>query len=165
MSRQAHSLHCKSASKCGLSFEQSSILFNIASLYSQLAKSENRSTEDGFKKAAQYLQQSAGTLDHLIFKLKDWGVSEKGAAQLEALRQMMMAQAQDMFVQKAIKGISACLSIIRLLIANCVWLFEGKMKEGTISKLSSCASNFYKTSLEKAEQATDFEKVFLTLLE
>ena len=92
------------ASSFKITFEQSSILFNIASMYSQLASAENIGNEEGLKKAVQYLQQSAGTLEFLESQLVDWGVSEKGAAQLNSLIHLMLAQAQESFVHKAIKG-------------------------------------------------------------
>ena len=94
------------ASSFKITFEQSSILFNIASMYSQLATAENVGNEEGLKKAVQYLQQSAGTLEFLASQLQEyWGVSEKGAAQLKSLIHLMLAQAQESFVHKAIKGI------------------------------------------------------------
>ncbi len=80
------------------------MLFNIASLYSQLALTENRSSEDGLKKAALYMQQAAGTLGHLLEQLKDWGVTEKGRSQLESLQSSCLAQAQNLFLDKAIQG-------------------------------------------------------------
>ncbi len=89
-----------------LTFEQSAILFNIASMYSQLALTENRASEDGLKKAALFYQQAAGTLGHLLQELQDWGVTEKGRSQLESLQSLCLGQAQNLFVDKAIQGVS-----------------------------------------------------------
>ncbi|KIM39855.1 hypothetical protein M413DRAFT_19615 [Hebeloma cylindrosporum] len=48
-----------------LVFEQASVLFNMAALYSQLSAAEDRSTIDGIKRAAANYQQAAGTLAFL----------------------------------------------------------------------------------------------------
>lgn len=39
-----------------LAFERASVIFNLGALYSQLASAEDRSTEDGIKRAINYYQ-------------------------------------------------------------------------------------------------------------
>ncbi|KAJ3573631.1 hypothetical protein NP233_g2307 [Leucocoprinus birnbaumii] len=48
-----------------ITFERASILFNLASLYSQLGALADRSSAEGIKRAATYYQNSAGTLSYL----------------------------------------------------------------------------------------------------
>ncbi|KAJ7158788.1 BRO1-like domain-containing protein [Mycena filopes] len=48
-----------------IAFERAAVLFNLASLYSQLAASEDRSNADGIKRAIPNYQSAAGTLSYL----------------------------------------------------------------------------------------------------
>ncbi|KDR76216.1 hypothetical protein GALMADRAFT_247478 [Galerina marginata CBS 339.88] len=48
-----------------LVFERASVLFNLAALYSQLGGAQDRSANEGIKRAAAYYQQAAGTLSFL----------------------------------------------------------------------------------------------------
>jgi len=41
-----------------LAFERAAVLFNLAALYSQLAIAEDRSSQDGLKRASTYYQVS-----------------------------------------------------------------------------------------------------------
>ena len=91
-----------------MSFERTGVVFNIAAMYSKLALAQDVHTDQGHKMAAQLLQQSAGTLSFLLEQLggpNGWGVSEKGEAQLKSLLNLELAQAQELFLQKAIQGI------------------------------------------------------------
>ena len=45
-----------------LMFERASVLFNLASLFSQLALSEDRSSIEGIKRAVAYYQVSLSTI-------------------------------------------------------------------------------------------------------
>ncbi|KAF7327709.1 pH-response regulator protein palA/RIM20 [Mycena kentingensis (nom. inval.)] len=93
-----------------MAFERAAVLFNLASLYSQLAASEDRSNSDGIKRAIPYYQQAAGTFSYLrtsaLPKLvyspddeeKPFDLSEPFVHGLEYL---MMAQAQECWWQNA----------------------------------------------------------------
>lgn len=50
-------------------FERASVVFNLASLYSQLANAEDRSTTDGIKRAAAYYQVCKQRFDAALLKL------------------------------------------------------------------------------------------------
>ncbi|KAG6879119.1 hypothetical protein C0992_005096 [Termitomyces sp. T32_za158] len=93
-----------------LVFERCGVLFNLASLYSQLAASEDRSTMDGIRRATANYQHAAGVLSFLkttaipkmVYPPDEEDVprdlSETFATSLELL---MLAQAQECSWQMA----------------------------------------------------------------
>lgn len=76
-------------------------------MYSQLALSSNRATTDGLKSAASNFCFAAGVFNHLnenvIPDLKSSPPEDMDPATLEALKSLMLAQAQECFWQKAVK--------------------------------------------------------------
>ncbi|EGP82953.1 unnamed protein product [Zymoseptoria tritici ST99CH_1A5] len=88
-------------------FELANILFNLGAMYSQLALSSNRATTDGLKSAANNFCFAAGIFHHLNEKvipdLKSTPPEDMDTPTLEALKSLMLAQAQECFWQKAVK--------------------------------------------------------------
>ncbi|KAF8656828.1 hypothetical protein AX16_002376 [Volvariella volvacea WC 439] len=93
-----------------LAFERTSVLFNLASLYSQLASLEDRSNKDGIRRALNYYQSAAGTFVHLISDALQKLVhgSDDGEVPLdltkgfvESMELLMLAQAQECTWQAA----------------------------------------------------------------
>ncbi|KAN0120828.1 BRO1-like domain containing protein [Russula decolorans] len=115
-----------------LHFERCCLLFNLASLYSQLGLTEDRTSRDGVKRASAFYQNSAGTLSYLKTsawnKLKGSLSDEDGLpldlseAFLSAVESLMLAQAQE-----------------------CVWQWAvmGRGSNGTIAKLAAQVSILY----------------------
>ncbi|KAJ7773226.1 BRO1-like domain-containing protein [Mycena metata] len=95
-----------------IAFERAAVLFNLASLYSQLAASEDRSTADGIKRAIPNYQAAAGTFSYLrssvLPKLvfpPDLDANEVpldlSAAFVYGMEWLMLAQAQECWWQNA----------------------------------------------------------------
>ncbi|KAJ5907914.1 hypothetical protein N7495_000596 [Penicillium taxi] len=116
-------------SQNNLRFELAHILFNLAALYSQLAYAVNRTTADGLKQACNYLCQSAGVLNHLrtdiIPDLRSSPPEDMDEMTLQSLEQLLLAQGQECFWQKAVK--------------------DG-LKDVSIAKLAAKVSDFYADS-------------------
>ena len=76
-------------------------------MYSQLALSSNRATADGLKNAASNFCFAAGVINHLkmnvIPELRSSPPEDMDDLTLESLEQLMLAQAQECFWQKAVK--------------------------------------------------------------
>jgi programmed cell death 6-interacting protein len=93
-------------SQNNLKFELANVLFNLAALYSQLAIHANRGTPDGLKLACNYFCLSAGVISHLksnvIPELRSTPPEDMDVPTLESLQQLMLAQAQECFWQKAV---------------------------------------------------------------
>ena len=109
-----------------LGYERTCSLFNLAALQSQVAASQNFETDQGLRLAARLLQQAARILESL-----------KGAASaicrrvptldlqtetLAALSSLMLAQAQEMYVLKAVNE---------------------RVKDGVVAKLAAQCRHLY----------------------
>lgn len=118
-------------SQNNLRFELANILYNLASLYTQLAVSLNRSTSDGLKSACNYFCQAAGVISHLkdtvIPDLRTTPPEDMDTMTLESIEQLLLAQAQECFWSKAVK--------------------DG-LKDGLIAKLAAKVSDFYDQAAE-----------------
>lgn len=118
-------------SQNNLRFELANVLYNLASLYSQLAVSQNRSTSDGLKAACNYFCQAAGIISHLnkeiIPELRTVPPEDMDTMTLESLQQLLLAQAQECFWSKAVK--------------------DG-LKDSLIAKLAAKVSDFYDQAAE-----------------
>jgi programmed cell death 6-interacting protein len=90
-----------------LKFELMNILYNLASLYSQLAINTPRGSTDGLKTAAHYFSLAAGVLSHIQsavlpeLRMSD-PPEDMDNSTLESLKQLMLAQSQECFWQKAV---------------------------------------------------------------
>ena len=107
------------------------MLYNLASLYSQLAVSLNRNTSDGLRSACNYFCQAAGVISHIksevIPDLRTTPPEDMDTMTLESIQQLLLAQAQECFWSKAIK--------------------DG-LKDGLIAKLAAKVSDFYDQAAE-----------------
>ncbi|KAJ3255782.1 pH-response regulator protein palA/rim20 [Boothiomyces macroporosus] len=127
-----------------IGFEKASILFNLGAIYCQLADQAGTTSEEGIKKSAAYYQQSAGAFQCILDNLHAWDISSTANTQLNALTNLMLAQAQEVFLLKAIAG---------------------KMREGTLAKLAMQVSTFYSISHEIAAQTSLFDKQWLSCMQ
>ncbi|KAJ8979592.1 hypothetical protein NQ317_019480 [Molorchus minor] len=91
-----------------LSYEKVCVLFNIAALQSGVAAAQSIESDDGLKLAAKLLQQAAGIFSHLkstvMLAIQQDPTPDLNPDALGALAQLMLAQAQQLFVHKAIHG-------------------------------------------------------------
>ncbi|KAJ5934716.1 hypothetical protein N7466_004263 [Penicillium verhagenii] len=105
-------------SQNNLRFELANVLFNLAALYSQLAYAGNRTTSDGLKQACNYSCQAAGVLSHLrndiLPDLRTSPPEDMDEMTLKSLEQLLLAQGQECFWQKAVKDGLKDISIARL---------------------------------------------------
>ncbi|PGH08274.1 hypothetical protein AJ79_06061 [Helicocarpus griseus UAMH5409] len=101
-----------------LRFELANILFNLAALYSQLAVSLHSSSPDNLKTACKYLCNAAGVLVHLrtdiLPDLRSAPPEDMDEMTLRSLEELLLAQAQECFWQKAVKDGLKDASIARL---------------------------------------------------
>lgn len=90
-----------------LAYEKECVLFNIAALQSAVAASQSLDTDESLKLAIKLLQQSAGIFSHLKgvtpFAIPQEPTPDLNPDTLQVLSNLMLAQAQEIFVIKAIK--------------------------------------------------------------
>ncbi|KAI1911433.1 pH-response regulator protein palA/rim20 [Ophidiomyces ophidiicola] len=114
------------ASQNNIRYELANVLFNLAALYSQLAISLNTSDSNNLKTACKYFCQAAGVILHLrtdvIPDLRSSPPEDMDQMTLQSLEELMLAQAQECFWQKAVK--------------------DG-LKDASIARLAAKVSDFY----------------------
>ncbi|XP_057660109.1 programmed cell death 6-interacting protein [Diorhabda carinulata] len=117
-----------------LSFEKVCVLFNIAALQSNVAAAQSVESDEGLKLAAKLLQQSSGILSYLkstvMLALQQDPTPDLNPDTLGALSQLMLAQAQQIFVHKAIHDNMKDVIVAKLasqcedLYAECLKVFQ-----------------------------------------
>ncbi|TQS32120.1 hypothetical protein Golomagni_07575, partial [Golovinomyces magnicellulatus] len=117
-----------------LKYELMNVLFNLAALYSQLAINTPRGNTDGLKTAANYFSLGAGVLLHMkTVVLPELRMSDPPEDMdehtLEALQQLLLAESQECFWQKAV--------------------MDG-FKDASIAKLAAKVSDLYNAAGEAA---------------
>ncbi|PWN46889.1 BRO1-domain-containing protein [Violaceomyces palustris] len=118
-----------------LNYESANVLFSLACLYSALGAAETRGDSDSIKRSIAYFQSAAGILSHvrnnLISEIKHLAPPspDLNPALLDCLREVMLAQAQECFWQKAVLD---------------------RLKDKTIAKLAMQVSEFYGSALDFA---------------
>ncbi|ODV77446.1 BRO1-domain-containing protein [Suhomyces tanzawaensis NRRL Y-17324] len=122
------------------SIEQLNVLFQLGSLFSQLALKESRHTDEGLKQGCAKLQLAAGCFQMILLE-QEAGIpvpNDFTHDTIQALKWLMLAQAQEMVWQKAVSN--------------------GKMKDSVIAKLAIQTSEFYSEAL-KYGNASDYIKL------
>ncbi|PGH20826.1 pH-response regulator protein palA/RIM20 [Polytolypa hystricis UAMH7299] len=101
-----------------LRYELANILFNLAALYSQLAVNIQGAAPDSLKTACKYFCQAAGVMVHLrvdiLPDLRSEPPEDMDEMTLRSLEELLLAQAQECFWQKAVKDGLKDASIARL---------------------------------------------------
>ncbi|SCV68239.1 BQ2448_360 [Microbotryum intermedium] len=130
-----------------LHFERMAVLYNIAAIHSILATATKRIDEAAMKSSIAGFQNAAGVLSHLLILfplLADDADPEQEPISpdftpesIEALRDLCLAQAQEVFWQNGVLG----------------RLHAGRLKNGTISKLAVQVYLHYCSALASANAA------------
>ncbi|EGE08160.1 pH-response regulator protein palA/RIM20 [Trichophyton equinum CBS 127.97] len=105
-------------SQNNLRFELANILFNLAALYSQLAVSLIPANSETLKTACKYFCQAAGVIEHIrtdiLPDLRTSPPEDMDEMTLRSLEELLLAQSQECFWQKAVKDGLKDVSIARL---------------------------------------------------
>ncbi|GBG34200.1 pH-response regulator protein palA/RIM20 [Hondaea fermentalgiana] len=128
----------KKLSMTQFEFERASVLFNLAAVLSHQGMVQDRSDMGGLKKACAFFQRAAGIFFHLRdnvvgHRLLGPTLTDMSPDGLEMLTNLMLAQAQACFYEKAIRD---------------------ELKPAILSKLSSQACEWYGCALEAASSST-----------
>lgn len=90
-----------------MAYEKECVLFNVAGLQSAVAASQNMDSDDGLKLALKLFQQSSGIFAHLKgvtpFAIPQEPTPDLNPETLQTLSNLMLAQAQEIVIVKAIK--------------------------------------------------------------
>jgi len=120
-----------SLSISSLSFERMCVLFNLAAFQSQVAGVQNQDSDEGLKLGAKLLQSAAAIFSYLkvsvMGALQQEPTPDMNPETLGALSALMLAEAQEIFVIKAVND---------------------KMKDAIVAKLASQCVEFYAETLK-----------------
>ncbi|GAV02217.1 hypothetical protein RvY_12811 [Ramazzottius varieornatus] len=120
-----------------LAFERICVLFNAAAMMTQVASVQEVDSDDGLKIAQKYFQLSSGVFqyikDHVHAVIPQDPTPDFSQNTLEALGQLMLAQAQEVCFMKAAKD---------------------KMKETVIAKVAAQTSDFYANATKLMQKDT-----------
>lgn len=116
---------------CSLAWEKVCVLFNIAALQSSIAQSQSLDTDEGLKLAAKMFQQAAGIFQRLksdvVPAIQQDPTPDMNADTLASLSTLMLAQAQETFVHKAI---------------------HDRMKDAILAKLCAQCEEYYAEAIK-----------------
>ncbi|CDR99087.1 hypothetical protein, partial [Sporisorium scitamineum] len=121
-----------------LAFERANLLFSLAALYSALGSSESRAENESIKRATAWFQKAAGVVQHIIDNLVEPtrhlspSSSDLNPRLLSCVRDLMLAQAQECFWQKAVMD---------------------RLKDATIAKLAEQVAQYYSSALQAVTEA------------
>uniref|UniRef100_A0A182NM28 BRO1 domain-containing protein n=1 Tax=Anopheles dirus TaxID=7168 RepID=A0A182NM28_9DIPT len=114
-----------------IGYERTCVLFNLAALQSVVASSQSIENDEGLKQAAKLFQQSASIFSHLktlsSAMIQGEPTPDLSQDSLAALANLMIAQAQEMFVIKAIRDNMKDL-VVAKLCAQCEELYSEALR-------------------------------------
>lgn len=117
------------------SYEKVCILFNIGAFNSFVAAEQNFESDDGLQKALKRLQLAAGIFNHLkdtvVSAIQREPTPDLEPETLSILSDLMLAQAQEMVVVKAMKD---------------------KMKDAIVAKLCSQCEDMYASVMKNIQK-------------
>lgn len=137
----------KSTAQYSLAFEKASIIFNISAVLSCHAAFQDRAEESALKTAYHSFQASAGMFTYINENFLHAPSSDLSRETVKALIHIMLAQAQEVFLEKQIAD---------------------KKKIGLLAKLASQAGYLYGQALEGVQENVNkaiFEKVWVMFVQ
>ena len=137
----------KSTAQYSLAFEKASIIFNISAVLSCHAAFQTRSEDSGLKTAYHSFQASAGMFTYINENFLHAPSSDLSRDTVKTLIQIMLAQAQEVFLEKQVAD---------------------QKKVGLLAKLSSQAAYLYQQAVEGTQENVNkaiFEKVWLLFVQ
>ncbi|XP_062869611.1 programmed cell death 6-interacting protein [Trichomycterus rosablanca] len=128
-------------------YEKTCVLFNIGALASQIASEQNLDNDEGLKTAAKFYQLASGAFAHIkdtvLSALNREPTMDISPETVGTLSQIMLSQAQEVFVLKATAD---------------------KMKDGIIAKLANQDADFFGDAFKQCQYKENLPKEVLPVL-
>jgi len=113
----------KPTSQFSIAFEKACVIFNLASIQSQISQLQNRSETEGMKRACAFFQNAAGTYNYINENFMHAPSTDLSRESIIVLSTVMLAQAQECFVEKTIADGKKS-SIVAKLAAETAYLYH-----------------------------------------
>ncbi|CCJ30830.1 unnamed protein product, partial [Pneumocystis jirovecii] len=113
----------KPISQYSLAYEKACVMFNIAATLSAIGATQDRSEEDGLKKAYHSFQSSAGVFEYINTNFLHAPSVDLEKDTIQSLYEIMLAQAQEILCEKQINK-SKKPNMISKLSAQTSWYYE-----------------------------------------
>ena len=148
------------AKQQSLAFEKANVLFHLAAIFSHLAHAENRKDEAGLKRSFHYLQCSAGLFHFISQNFIHAPLAEISRDSTVFWSKLMLAQAQESFLEKAIVDKKSH-GLIAKLANQTALLFDGidasgkGLEKSLLNEIQSkkiyffAMANYYKSLAEQ----------------
>ncbi|KAF4587526.1 Vacuolar protein-sorting protein BRO1 [Ophiocordyceps camponoti-floridani] len=137
----------KPTTQYSLAFEKASVIFNISAVLSCYGALQNRADDPALKTAYHSFQASAGMFTYINDNFLHAPSFDLSRECVKALIQVMLAQAQEIFLEKQVAD---------------------QKKIGLLAKLASQTAYLYAQAVEGVQENVNkavFEKVWLTLVQ
>uniref|UniRef100_A0A672RP20 Programmed cell death 6-interacting protein n=1 Tax=Sinocyclocheilus grahami TaxID=75366 RepID=A0A672RP20_SINGR len=126
-----------------LGYEKTCVLFNVGALASQIASEQNLDNDEGLKTAAKFYQLASGAFAHIkdtvLSALNREPTMDISPETVGTLSQIMLSQAQEVFVLKATAD---------------------KMKDAIVAKLANQAADYYSDAFKQCQYKENLPKYF-----
>jgi hypothetical protein len=117
----------KATSQFSLAYEKASTIFNIASVLSAIAASQNRFEPEGLKRASNFFQASAGMYTYINDNFLHAPSTDLSRDTVKLLSQLMLTQAQECFLEQSLGltslGSKKTPALIAKLAAQAGWSY------------------------------------------
>uniref|UniRef100_A0A8C1TM11 Programmed cell death 6-interacting protein n=1 Tax=Cyprinus carpio TaxID=7962 RepID=A0A8C1TM11_CYPCA len=128
-------------------YEKTCVLFNVGALASQIASEQNLDNDEGLKTAAKFYQLASGAFAHIkdtvLSALNREPTMDISPETVGTLSQIMLSQAQEVFVLKATAD---------------------KMKDAIVAKLANQAADYYGDAFKQCQYKENLPKEVLPVL-
>ncbi|TIA78233.1 hypothetical protein E3P98_03929 [Wallemia ichthyophaga] len=122
-------------SQHSLAYEKASVLFNLATTYSVLASSSNRSDPEGIKTAFYNTRVAAGLWDYIANNFLHAPSTDLSRDVVRFLSALMLAQAQEIFLEKTVeektrggRGDGKSMGIVAKLASQCSFQYNSLLE-------------------------------------
>ncbi|CAG8747096.1 15_t:CDS:2, partial [Funneliformis caledonium] len=112
----------KATSQFSLAYEKASVIFNIASVLSAIAASQNRSEPEGLKRAFNFFQASAERYTYINDNFLHAPSTDLSRDTVKLLTQLMLTQSQECFLEQSL-GNKNKPGLIAKLAAQAGWSY------------------------------------------
>eukprot|EP01117_Protostelium_nocturnum_P017320 TRINITY_DN7038_c0_g1_i1.p1 TRINITY_DN7038_c0_g1~~TRINITY_DN7038_c0_g1_i1.p1 ORF type:complete len:805 (+),score=310.62 TRINITY_DN7038_c0_g1_i1:178-2592(+) len=140
----------KKTTSFSIYFEKVNVLFNIGAILSQLGSMQNRTSVEGLKVACQNFQQAAGAFQVLkdeIEKHPQPGSVDLSLDSISMFIQLMLAQAQECFYDKAVKD-NMSPSIVSKLAIQTADFYDAAFQLLSTPAITSIAPKSYSSHIQ-----------------